>query len=100
MAPGVDGPETGGLAPVAAARNASAFHPTADDKKRHRRCSLCWGGSAVRLYARSGQGLSRVKPSTESKLQTTAVSDRGLAAGVTKDGRSILFWGVPRWADS
>jgi hypothetical protein len=60
----------------------------------------CHGGSALRLYSRSGRKLGHAKPPDGHKAMTTAVSSRGVAASVVDDSRSILFWNVPRWGDA
>jgi WD40 repeat protein len=56
-----------------------------------------YGGAAVRLYARGGRVLSRVQPPEGTKVGTTAVSSRGLAAGLVGENNSVLLWDVPRW---
>jgi dipeptidyl aminopeptidase/acylaminoacyl peptidase len=58
-----------------------------------------YGGSAVRLYARGGRVLSHTKPPEGYAVGTTAVSERGLAAGVVKDSRAVLLWDLPRWGE-
>jgi WD40 repeat protein len=62
--------------------------------------AVCYGGAAVRLYARSGRVLSRSGPPDGYKVQATAVSDRGTAAGRVEDSQALVLWEVPRWGDS
>ncbi len=58
-----------------------------------------YGGSAARLYARSGRVLNESRPPDGYPIQTTAVSSRGRAVGVVADSGSLLCWDVPHWRD-
>ena len=64
--------------------------------------SVGYGGSAIRLYARSGRILSHTTPPDgyKDKVGVTAISDRGMAAGTVEDSQALLLWDVPRWGDT